>query len=121
MARINAKSDFDSPSFDDRVLLLSTTHFGLATPVLNIQREKKADALAKSIIEKEVENLPKGEKLTLLNITESDTLSVQLKLKVPTEFVSQLKFKGRDLEDYAVVSMDEENKSVFVFFKFKRI
>lgn len=120
MARINAKSDFDSPSFDDRVLLLSTTHFGLATPVLNIQREKKADALAKSIIEKEVENLPKGEKLTLLNITESDTLSVQLKLKVPTEFVSQLKFKGRDLEDYAVVSMDEENKSVFVFFKFKK-
>ena len=65
MAKVNAKSDFKSPSFEDRVLLLSTTHFGLATPVLNIQREKKADELAKSIIEKELSALPEGEKLTL--------------------------------------------------------
>ena len=121
MAKVNAKSDFKSPSFEDRVLLLSTTHFGLATPVLNIQREKKADELAKSIIEKEVSALPEGEKLTLYNITKSKLLSVQLKVNVPLERVSELKFTGEDISDYAVVPMDKENKSVFVFFKMKRV
>ncbi len=121
MAKINAKSDFDSPSFKDRVLLLSTTHFGLATPVLNIQREKKADALAESIIKSEVECLPIGEKLTLFATAKSTLQSVQLKVNVPLESVSELKFKSDDLSSYAVIPMDKENGSVFVFFKFKRI
>ena len=42
MAKVNSTDDKLSPSFDSRILLLSTTHFGLATPVLNIQREKTA-------------------------------------------------------------------------------
>lgn len=121
MAKLNAKSDFYSPSFEDRVVLLSTTHFGLATPVLNIQRERKADFLAKSIVEKERAALEKGKKLTVFNITNSDFLSVQLKVNVPLESVSQLKFKGKELSNYAVISMDEENKSVFVFFKFSKV
>ena len=119
MAKVNAKSDFDSPSFKERVLLLSTTHFGLATPVLNIQREKKANELAEIIVEKEKEALPKGEKLTLYNISGSSFLSLQLKLNIEAESVSQLKFSSKDLSSYAVVPFDEE--SVFAFFKFKRV
>ncbi|MBQ8077951.1 MAG: hypothetical protein IJ235_06180, partial [Eubacterium sp.] len=71
MAKVNAKSDFDSPSFRDRVLLLSTTHFGLATPVLNIQREIKANELADKIITQESAALDVNKKLTLHNITKS--------------------------------------------------
>ncbi len=121
MAKINAKSDFDSPSFRERVLLLSTTHFGLATPVLNIQRERKADALAESIIKSEVSSLPKGEKLTLFATSKSTLQSVQLRVNADLENVSQLRFESDDLKDYAVIPMDENNESVFVFFKFRRI
>ncbi len=121
MAKVNAKSDFDSPSFKERVLLLSTTHFGLATPVLNIQREKKADALAESIIRSEISSLPKGEKLTLITTEKSTVQSVQLKLNAEIENVSQLKFEGDDIRDYAIIPMDADNRSVFVFFRFRSI
>ncbi len=121
LSKINAESDFDAPSFKERVLLLSTTHFGLATPVLNIQRERKADALAKSIINSEVSALPDGEKLTIYATSESYVQSVQLKVNTELISVSQLKFEGADLEEYAVVPTDKDNSSVFVFFKFKDI
>ncbi len=39
-------------SFRDRMLLLSTTHFGLSTPVLNMTREKRAVSLSQSMLEK---------------------------------------------------------------------
>lgn len=121
MAKVNAESDFNSPSFKERVLLLSTTHFGLATPVLNIQREKKADELAKNVVESEKAALKKGRKLTVHNITGTALQCVQLKVGTEIENVSQLEFKGTYLEDYAVVPMDDENKSVFAFLKFSEV
>lgn len=45
-SRAAARVKPDEKDFPDRLRLLSTTHFGLATPVLNIQREQAADALA---------------------------------------------------------------------------
>ncbi len=121
MAKINAKSDFDSPSFKERVLLLSTTHFGLATPVLNIEREKKADELAERIVKTENDSLKKGKSLTVHNITNSTFQAVQLKVSKPLDDVSRLKFKGAQLESFAVVPMNGENKSVFAFFKFSKV
>lgn len=48
-SRTAAKAVPNESDFLDRVKLLSTTHFGLATPVLNIQREAAADALAEKL------------------------------------------------------------------------
>ncbi|MBQ1316019.1 MAG: hypothetical protein IIY46_00910, partial [Lachnospiraceae bacterium] len=47
-------SDRESPSFDTRVRLLSTTHFGLASPVMNITREEKALALSEKMLKEEI-------------------------------------------------------------------
>ena len=49
-SRTSAKADTGKGCFDGRIKLLSTTHFGLATPVLNIQRERAADALAAELL-----------------------------------------------------------------------
>ena len=80
MAKVNAKKDSESPSFDNRVLLLSTTHFGLATPVLNIQREKTALSLAEAVIADETRALPKVKELTVYNTTDSALQCMQLEL-----------------------------------------
>ena len=119
MSKVNAKSDFDSPSFKDRVLLLSTTHFGLATPVLNIQREKKANELAKKIIEEESTALEKTKKLTLYNISDSNFQCVQLKVNSDIKNAAQIKLSAKDLEDYAIIPMDDDMQSVFAMMKFK--
>lgn len=121
MAKVNAASDENAPSFQKRVLLLSTTHFGLATPVLNIQREKKADALAQDIIESEKEALPKSEKLTVYNINGTTLQCAQLKLTKPLESVSMLRLSGDGLKDWAVLSFDSENNTVFVMLRFGRV
>ncbi len=121
MARVNAENDKVSASFHDRVLLLSTTHFGLATPVLNIEREKKADALAKSIIISEVEALPESKQLTLHNIAGADMLCAQVRLKKKISDASCVKLKGSDLLSYCVLSMDGELSSVYLMCKFKKI
>lgn len=121
MAGVNAKSDFDSPSFTDRVLLLSTTHFGLATPVLNIQREKKADELADRIISEERSALKSFKKLTVFNTTGSDLQCVQLKVDTELEDTSQIILKAPELEDYAVIAMDERCESVFAIMRFGKI
>ncbi len=121
MAKVNAKEDKASPSFKDRVLLLSTTHFGLATPVLNIQREKKADALAESIIRSESEALKKAKKLTLHNITGTDFLSAQLKVGGEITDASEIILSSPDLKSYTVIPMDENCSSVFIMCKFKKV
>lgn len=121
MAKVNAKEDKSSPSFRDRVLLLSTTHFGLATPVLNIQREKKADALAKSIIESESKALKKVNKFTLYNITNSDFLSAQVKVNTDISDASEIVLSSPDLLSYTVVPMDEKCSSVYLMCKFKKV
>ncbi len=121
MARVNAKKDSDSPSFKDRVLLLSTTHFGLATPVLNIQREKKADELAKKIVSAEKAALPESGEITIHSINGSTLQCVQLRLNENIDDISRLKITGTDLKDYTAVFADGENSSVFLILKFNRV
>lgn len=121
MAKVNAPCDEKSPSFRERVLLLSTTHFGLATPVLNIEREKKADRLAQSIIASERAALPETGKLTVYNINQTTLQCVQLKLSQKLGSVSSLRLSGDSLKDWAVISTDSENETVFVMLRFGRV
>lgn len=118
MAKINAAEDKLSPSFKDRVLLLSTTHFGLATPVLNFQREKTALNLAEKVVEAELKALPKSEKITLYNISKSNFQCAQLKLNEKIEDIAKLTVKGSGLKDWSLIPMDDENSSVFAIFRF---
>ncbi len=118
MSKVNAENDADSPSFKDRVLLLSTTHFGLATPVLNIQREKKADELAEKIVSAEKNALPESGEITVHSINGSTLQCVQLALKEKIDDVSQLRIKGDGLRDYTAVFADIESKSVFLIMNF---
>ncbi len=121
MAKVNADNDKNSPSFTDRVLLLSTTHFGLATPVLNIQREKKADALAESIISSESNALPKVKKLTLFNTNNSDLVCAQVKVNEKIADASQIELSGKGLEKFTVLPMDKNCNSVYLMCKFRSI
>ncbi len=73
--------DADSPSFETRVRLLSTTHFGLASPVMNITRERKALELAEAMLRQEAEALPAPETLTLRDPGLTGLVSVQLTLR----------------------------------------
>lgn len=118
MGKINAEKDSLSPSFNDRVLLLSTTHFGLATPVLNIQREKTAIDLADKSVKAELDAMPKPESITVHNINGTDFQCVQLKLNEKFDDISMLKIKAKGLKDYAVIPMDDENGSVFAMMRF---
>ncbi len=121
MAKVTAKADKASPSFIDRVLLLSTTHFGLATPVLNIQREKTALALAEKVIEEEKSALPKGEDLTIYNTNGTDFQCLQLKLKAKVDDVSVINVKGRDLADFTAVATSEDNSEIYLMLRFKTV
>lgn len=121
MAKANAQSDSDSQSFNDRVLLLSTTHFGLATPVLNIQREEKANKLALSIVKAEREQIKKYEKLTVINTSNSTLQCVQLKVNADIKSASQLKLSAEGLTDYAVIPMDDGLNSVFAIMRFDEV
>lgn len=121
LSKVNAKQDKNSPSFRDRVLLLSTTHFGLATPVLNIEREKKADALAESIIKSESEALKKVKKFTLHNINGTDLVSAQVKVNGDITDASEVVLSSPDLKSYTVIPMDENCTSLFIMCKFKKV
>ncbi|MGN1202370.1 MAG: hypothetical protein ACI4RF_03685, partial [Eubacterium sp.] len=121
MAKVNSDADKDSPSFRDRVLLLSTTHFGLATPVLNIQREKTAIDLADKAIASEKKALPDTDKITVYNITNSNFQCVQLQLNKRVEDISTVVIKAKGLSDFAVIPMDNDNTSVFVMMRFDSV
>lgn len=118
-SRVNAQKDSLAPSFKERVLLLSTTHFGLATPVLNIQREKKADALKESILKSEISALSKAEGIRIHNTSESTLQCVQVKLKEGLS-ADNVIVKGKELSDYAVIPTDSEN-GAFLLLRFRRI
>lgn len=118
MAKVTAQTDSKAPSFFERVLLLSTTHFGLATPVLNIQREKKADALKETILEKEYAALSKEKGIRIHNISGSCLQCLQLKLKEGLAF-DKLLIQGKGLENYAVIPTDTQG-GVFLLLKFKK-
>ncbi len=115
MSKITAESDRESPSFADRVLLLSTTHFGLATPVLNIQREEKANALAESVVSLEKNALPESEKITLHNINGSVLQCLQIKTKAVNPVIS-----GEGLVSYTAVEADD-GESIFAVMKFSDV
>ena len=121
MAKVNAKKDSESPSFDNRVLLLSTTHFGLATPVLNIQREKTALSLAEAVIADETKALPKVKELTVYNTTDSALQCVQLELKQRLSDISALRVTAKGLESYTAISLCEDNSSVYLMMKFSKV
>ncbi len=118
MSKITAEKDRESPSFFDRVILLSTTHFGLATPVLNIQREKTALALAEEVIKKEKQAMPKEKSFTVYNTNGGDFQCVQLELKEKLSDISKLKVKGRYLDSFTAVSMNSDNSSLYLMMKF---
>lgn len=121
MSKVNAKSDFDATSFKDRVLLLSTTHFGLATPVLNIERERTANKLANEIINEESSALKTSKKLKIVNINNSTLQAVQLTNNTSAKDASQIILKSKDLVDYTIIPMDSEMKSVFAVMRFKTV
>ena len=119
MSKAGGGEDKNSASFRDRLLLLSTTHFGLATPVLNIAREKKADALAESIIKSGLEAQEKVNNLTIKNLSGGKFQSVQLKINEEITGDEIVALVSDDIEDYAVVSA--ENSTVFALIKFREI
>lgn len=121
MAKVTSKKDMDSPSFRNRVLLLSTTHFGLATPVLNIEREKTALTLKEAVIRDEMKAMPKTEKLTLYNTTGTDFQCVQLQLEKAPKNISSISVSAKGLISYTAVPTADDNSSVFLMMKFGKV
>lgn len=115
-SRAYYKNDKDSPSFADRLLLLSTTHFGLATPVLNIVREKKADELAEKIKLAGSHTAADGDSLFIRNINGSDFQCAQL-LFSEGEDGYTVALSSDDLLSYSVVK--NQNGTLFALMKFK--
>lgn len=84
--RFAAEGEADA-GFDERVRLLSTTHFGLSSPVLNIDRERTALTLSRTMQQKAKASLP---------------VTGQLLLKLPaksTFFSACLQFEQGALAD----------------------
>ncbi len=121
MSKVTSERDMLSPSFKNRVLLLSTTHFGLATPVLNIQREKTALELSDNVINDEFSAMPETEKITIYNITNSLLQCVQIEIKKDISNISCLTVEADDLESFIAVPTDDNCKSAFLMLKFKKL
>ncbi len=121
MAMANGKNDRKSASFASRILLLSTTHFGLATPVLNIQREKTALELSDKVISSELSALKKCEKITVYNTSNSLLQCVQLQLKEKIADASRLCVRADGLVSFTAAPTDNEVGSVFLMMKFSEI
>lgn len=117
-------SDASSPSFMDRVKLLSTTHFGLASPVLNIVREEKALLLSSKAIEEEVKALPKSPTLKIHKSTKglSSLFTLQV-LEGELKDISLFTLKSNDLASYFAVPFsfypDQSIKEILVSVLFK--
>ncbi|MBE6836358.1 MAG: hypothetical protein E7515_08990 [Ruminococcaceae bacterium] len=106
--RINKNSE----DFLNRVKLLSTTHFGLATPVLNIQREEAANALSQKLIKASTD---KNGKLIIHNTAKSRLQCLQLSCKTNSGIV----ISADGLEKQTVVPLGDN--SVFVMLRFSEI
>jgi len=94
-----------SPGFDERVLLLSTTHFGLASPVLNIDRERRALALSREMLQKELDGREKVKALTLVRSEPARLFTAQLSFKpgfLPE--IGRLNIKARGLADFGALA-----------------
>lgn len=96
-----APRDSASPSFETRVRLLSTTHFGLASPVMNITRERKALALAETMLRQEQDALPVSAELRLRDPAKSGLAAVQLSLADGfCEELSRLRLESEGLQSW---------------------
>ena len=110
--RMAARVRKDDASFLDRVKLLSTTHFGLATPVLNIQREQAANRLAKDLTDALTDA---AGPLTVHNTTGSTLQCVQL--SCPKDVLPKIEAKG--LNAYSVIRMGDD--SVLLLLRFDEV
>ena len=79
-ARMLSNLNGSKSAFEKRIRLLSTTHFGLASPVLNITREKTALRLSKEMIEEELESVKFKESLTLYSDIPRKIFATQLEI-----------------------------------------
>lgn len=105
LARVQGKKS-QSPSFEERIRLLSTTHFGLASPVLNIIREKTALDLSWSMVKSELNSLNKSDTLTLNSDVPRTLFCTQLGLKQGyCNTISSLVFRGAGLKNYCAIPM----------------
>ena len=109
-SRTAAKASRNESDFLNRVKLLSTTHFGLAAPVLNVQREAAADSLAEKLTN---EYLHTEGKLILHNVTGSALQCVQLSC------IGAPQIRADGLEGYTAVPMGDG--TVFVMLRFREI
>ena len=117
-------SDASSPSFMDRVKLLSTTHFGLASPVLNIVREEKALLLSSKAIEEEVQALKPNQKLTIFKSAGGLTSLFTLKAaEGELKDISLFTLKSSDLKSFCALPFsfypDHSVKEILVSVLFK--
>lgn len=125
-----------APSFEDRVRLLSTTHFGLASPVLNLTREQRALELSEIMIQKEEETLRakweqkehkvKEHEVWIKNINASSLIGTQLILdRGFCTDINSLKVKGKHLVNYLVVATDtwedESVRGIYLLCRFENI
>lgn len=121
-----AKKDWDSPSFEDRIKLLSTTHFGLASPVLNIDRERAALKISETMLQKEADARQPSKRHILANPNNSTLVSAQISFDegfLPD--IRSLSVTNKDLETFGAVATDTyENGSVktaFLICRFKKL
>ena len=111
-SRTAARVRRDDADFLNRVRLLSTTHFGLATPVLNIQREQTADALAQKLREAALRT---DGALVIRNASGAALQCVQLACNTN----KALAIRAEGLEKYTVLPMGGD--SVFLLLRFSEI
>ena len=111
-SRIAEKAKADETDFLNRIKLLSTTHFGLATPVLNIQRETAANALAEKL---NAFATDKNGELTVYNTSGSLLQCVQLSCNSE----KRIEIEAEGLRACTAVPMG--NDSVFIMLRFEEI
>lgn len=111
-SRTAGRAFHNEDDFLNRVKLLSTTHFGLATPVLNIQRESAANSLAAELINSSVKK--DGE--MIIHNTSGTALQC---LQLAYSSGSAPKIEAEGLEAQTVIPMG--GGSVFVMLRFSEI
>lgn len=109
----------DQDSFDSRIRLLSTTHFGLASPVLNITREKTALSLSQDMLDKAYMNINASEKVIMKSQNKQRLFKAQLALKAGYCFdVASLNVAAENLRHYTALPLsyydDKSLKSIYL-------
>lgn len=115
-SRAAEKAKPDDKAFLQRIQLLSTTHFGLATPVLNIQREQKADDLARDLT---ASHYNAEGTLTVQNISGTAFQCLQLACDPMPKDISQLIISAEDLVSYTAIPCAD--RSVYLMLLFSEV